>query len=257
MKQQLESMLDGWRGWDIPPGTRPAFVRELGGGRSNRSFLLEAAGERMVLRVNAAEATLPGAGRQQEAEIWRAASNAGIAPPLLHADPGGDFLVSAYIESNLPNRPQDDQALAEQALALLERCHRLEVATPSIDYSSYIELYWRAIETRGLEVGPQLLGQRAVMRSVLEEIAASGAATGLCHHDPVVANFVGTSERLYLLDWEYAARGLAVIDFAALAVEWGIDNEIIGAHAGIEPTLLDRAKAFYRYMCTLWDVVLD
>ena len=34
------SVLDGWRGWDSPPVFRPAVVRQLGGGRSNRSFLL-------------------------------------------------------------------------------------------------------------------------------------------------------------------------------------------------------------------------
>jgi thiamine kinase-like enzyme len=249
------SILDGWRGWDTPPASRPAIVRELGGGRSNRSFLLESAGEKMVLRVNATQTILPANGRVHETVIWRAASEAGIAPPLLHADRGGGFLVSAYIESDLPARPQDGPVLARKALGLLQRCHRIKVDAPIIDYSSYIEAYWQTIEADGLKVAPELREQREAMHSMIEEITAGSAATVLCHHDPVVENFVGTPGRLYLVDWEYAARGLAVMDYAAFAVEWDLDDAAINAGMDIDSALLAKIKAFYRYLCDLWEMV--
>jgi thiamine kinase-like enzyme len=255
MALEPDNILDGWRDWDIPPSARPTIVRELSGGRSNHSFLLDAAGERMVLRINVAEATLPGNGRSHETAIWRAASEASIAPPLLHADPSGVFLVSAYIESDLPARPQDDPALARKALGLLQRCHCLEVDAPIIDYSSYIESYWRPIEANGLMVAPELWEQRKAMHSMIEEITGGGMATVLCHHDPVIENFVGTHERLYLLDWEYAARGLAVMDYAAAGVEWELDDGILVEQTGAESYSLTKAKAVYRYLCDLWEVV--
>lgn len=255
MTPELGTLLDGWRDWDEPPESRPTIVRELSGGRSNRSFLLESADEKMVLRVNAGEATLPADGRGHEAVIWHAASEAGIAPPLLHAAPYGDFLVSAYVESDLPVRPRDDLVLAQKALELLQRCHRLKVDAPTIDYSSYIESYWQSIEVNGLEVAPELQEQRKAMHSVLEEITAGSTAMVLCHHDPVVENFVGTPDRLYLLDWEYAAIGMTVMDYAAFAVEWGIDDERLNEQAGIKLALLDKAKVLYCYMCTLWNAV--
>jgi thiamine kinase-like enzyme len=255
MTLEPRSILDGWRDWDVPPRSRPKIVRQLGGGRSNRSYLLEAAGERMVLRINAAGSALHGIKRENEAEIWRAASDAGIAPPLIHADPSGRFLVSAYIESDLPERPEDNPALAAWALGLLQKTHQLDVQAPTIDYSAHIEGYWEIIESRQLKVAPTLIEQREPMLQRLARLQDGQAKLTLCHHDPVIENFVGTPEHLYLIDWEYAAHGLAVMDHAALAVEWMIGDEMLNEQAGIEPVLLDTAKALYQYMCALWSAV--
>jgi len=248
-----DSILDGWHGWDTPPKSCPVIVCELGGGRSNRSFLLESTDGKMVLRINAANFTLPGIKRHQEAETWRAACEAGIAPPLLHADPSGRFLVSAYVESDLPAHPRDDPALATRALELLQRTHQLGVNAPVIDYAAHIRAYWQHIEAHQDPVVAGLREQREPMRQCLAALLDSQTQITLCHHDPVVENFVGSPDRLYLLDWEYAVRGLAVIDYAAFGIEWGVDDAVITACAGTEPALLTASKTLYRYLCDLWE----
>jgi hypothetical protein len=55
-----------------------------------------------------------------------------------------------------------------------------------------------------------------------------------------------------LLDWEYAARGIVAMDYAALAVDWKIADIEIVERTGIDPTQLDMAKQLYRYICHLW-----
>jgi len=255
MTLQPETILDGWREWEAAPAARPKVIRELGGGRSNRSLLLEAANSLMVLRINATESTLPSHGREAEAGIWRAASGVGIAPRLLHADPAGRFLVSAYIENGLPDRPQEDPTLAMQALDLLQRCHRLEVDAPAMNYAMHIERYWLFIESRQAPVSPALLDQRRHMLDLLAALGGDKTGPSLCHHDPVVANFVGGPGRIFLLDWEYAALGWPVMDFAALAIEWGIANDVIVDRTGIDPASLSRANTLYRYICALWETI--
>lgn len=209
----------------------------------------------MVLRINAPDPTLPGIGRGHEAEVWRTASDAGIAPPLLHADPAGRFLVSAFIENELPEQPQDDPALAAMALELLQRTHHLDVKAPAIDYTAHIEAYWQQIEAGRLTVDPVLLEQREAMRELLLELSGGESWQVLCHHDPVIENFVGSPDRLYLIDWEYAARGLAMMDYAAFAVEWNIDDATIKESAGIDLQSLILAKTLYAYLCTLWEAI--
>lgn len=228
------------------------MIEPLSGGRSNRSFLLDADGSRMVLRINATDAFLPGANRNHEIKIWQAASQRGIAPPLVHVDEKSRFLVSRYISNNLTAQAPPNEAFVEQAFDLLERCHQLALDTPGIDYSSHIEHYWKTIESQGGLQNPALYDQREPMRRLLETLLNSGAQTGLCHHDPVIANFVGNPDRLYLIDWEYAARGLRVMDYAALGVEWGIDEALIITRTGLEPELLIMAKSWYGYLCDLW-----
>ena len=228
------------------------MIRPLSGGRSNRSFLLDADGSAMVLRLNAADALLPGANRNHEIEIWQAASQLDIAPPLVHVDEKNRFLVSRYISNSLTAQAPPNEAYIEHAFDLLERCHQLQVDTPGIDYINHIEQYWQAIENQGGLQNPALYDQREPMRRLLETLLNSGAQTGLCHHDPVITNFVGNPEQLYLIDWEYAARGLRLMDYAALGVEWGIDEALIITRTGVEPELLSMAKSWYGYLCDLW-----
>jgi thiamine kinase len=247
-----EIAIDSWRQWAAGLGSRPVIVESLDGGRSNRSFLLDSDGFKMVLRLNGEDSLLPGSNRTSEIKIWQAASQQGIAPPLLYVDEHTRCLVSTYIENTLPSQPQLDKTFIDQALSLLSRCHQLDIEAPSIDYADHIKKYWDIIEGKDHITNPGLQQQRRGMQELFEDILNSDTPTGLCHHDPVVANFVGSTDRLYLIDWEYAAHGLLVMDYAALGIEWGIDDATIVARTGLEPGLLTMAKSLYRYMCALW-----
>lgn len=249
-----EAILDTWRAWDVPLSVRPQMVAALGGGRSNRSLLLQSNGTKMVLRINAQNDLLPNR-RDSEARTWRAAYEAGIAPPLLYADPDGIFLVSAFIENALPQRPASDAALVHKAFDLLRRCHALEVDVPAIDYAAHVDGYWQVIERQGLAIEPALQAQREPMSRLLEALLDGNITTGVCHHDPVQENFVGSPAKLYLLDWEYAARGLPLMDYAALAVEWEIDSLTVAEKTGLEPGLIAGARSIYCYLCALWEGV--
>jgi len=246
--------IDSWRRWDAGLRTRPRIVKALAGGRSNRNYLLDAGDRALVLRLDAARALLPGGARHAEATAWRAASDAGIAPPLRFVDTGAGFLVSEYIPSDLPTRPEDDPVLSADALRLLQRCHRMQADLPAIDYRAHVENYWRMITSAAVPA-ESLAAQRREMQGVLETLLCSDLPWGICHHDPVVANFVGSGQDLYLVDWEYAARGLQLLDYAALAVEWGLDVDTAATRAGAEPRLLAMAQGFYRYLCGLWELL--
>jgi len=250
---QPERALDDWRSWGAGLHARPELVEILGDGRSNHSFLLDSDIGRLVLRINGAGSLLPDTDRSDEITVWQAASTRGIAPPLVFVDAGNRYLVSAFINNDLPQQPQNDPAVVDQAFKLLESCHQLGVAVSQIDYFSHIDSYWKLIEAGSHPPDPGLLKQRQPMQRALEALIDSSAPVGLCHHDPVVPNFVGSPERLYLIDWEYAAIGLQIMDYAALASEWQLDDATVLAKTGIEPEMLTMAKALYLYLCLLWD----
>ena len=231
---------------------RPVLLGPLSGGRSNRSFLLDSGNKKLVLRLNAAGTFLPGDSRRDETGIWQAASHAGIAPPLLYADEGSRFLVSLYIENGLPGKPPYDEEYMRQAIDLLRRCHQLEYDATSINYAGHIDHYWQMIGKKNRLSNPALFEQRGPMQSVLNSLINSDAPMGLCHHYPVVANFIGNNERLYLIDWEYAAKGLLVMDYAAIGVEWEMDFRLLSELTGFRTDALVAAEKIYRYLCDLW-----
>ncbi len=249
---RAETIINGWSQWNAGMDEKPEIIRPLPGGRSNRSYLLKSADKYLVLRLNGAETLLPRNNRHAETAIWQAASAAGLAPALLYADEQRGVLISTYIEDSLPSRPERHGSIIEHALKLIQDCHQLEVAADDIDYSAHIQHYWQLIEARGGRANPNLLRQRSAMQDLLASLHDKAGRRALCHHDPVISNFVGSEERLYLIDWEYAANGLVVMDYAALGVEWGIDDGLLVAKSGIEAASLATAKELYTYMCALW-----
>jgi len=251
----VENIINSWHKWHADLAEKPEIIGLLQGGCSNLNYLLKSGNRRLVLRINGKDSLLPDSNRSNESKIWQAACAAGLAPPLLYTDEQQGILISAYITDNLPGRPETSQSVVDQALNLLERCHQLDVDVHSLNYSQHIQQYWRQIEARGGPTSLALLEQRKPMQKLVESLLGSGERCGLCHHDPVVANFVGSPDKLYLIDWEYAARGLVVLDYAALAVEWDIADELVVARSGVKPESLSMGKDLYRYLCALWQAV--
>jgi thiamine kinase-like enzyme len=250
-----DDALADWHRWSKKLTAPPVIAGQLGGGRSNRSFLLESGLGRLVLRLNGSDSLLPARQRSFETRAWQLASNGGIAPPLLFTDEENRYIVSHHIDGILPAGENSSGELALSAIDLLTRCHQLDGEGPVMDYRAHIESYWLLIKARELKVGPALLDQRREITECLDELDSIQSGTVICHHDPIPANFVGTSKRLYLVDWEYAARGWPVMDFAAFAVEWSIDHTSISRRTGILEKNLAQAAAVYRHLCALWNVL--
>jgi thiamine kinase len=252
---QIESAIATWQLWNADLHTPPVIIGPMQGGRSNQSFLLDSDGKRMVLRLNDNDQALPPDTRLREADSWKVASAEGIAPPLVHVDIQSGFLVSSFIENTLDPQLQPSNKEIDQAFNLLKRCHRLPHDTPLLDYVSHIENYWRIIDASAITPDTNLHHQRSPMQSLLEALLNNNPQTGFCHHDPVRTNFVGDEQRLYLIDWEYAAQGLVVMDYAALGTEWGIEDSVVLAQSAVSAESLNMAKQLYRYLCDLWEVV--
>jgi thiamine kinase-like enzyme len=250
---QPDNALTHWRQWSHGLSSKPLLSGKLDGGLSNQSYLIQSDIGKLVLRINGKGSLLPGADRSDEINIWKAADKQGIAPALIYVDPDNQYLVSKYIDSKLPPKPQLSTAVVDQAFNLLESCHQLDVKASSINYSSHIEHYWQIIEAKNQPVNPDLTKQRKPIQQTLDSLLNSNTPIGICHHDPVTANFVGTPDRLYLIDWEYAANGLQIMDYAAMATEWQIDDATILKRTKFKPQLLTKAKAVYRYLCVLWE----
>jgi len=250
---QPENIIGRWADWGAGLSSEPVVLDELSGGRSNRSYLLDSDIGKLVLRVNGAGALLPGKSRDSEISIWRAVSQRGIAPPLVFVDAQNQYLVSRYINTDLPPQPQHNPACIDQAFSLIQHCHQMDIKAPTINYFGHIEHYWRIIEAGNKPPSPGLNKQREPMHLLLESLLSCNAATGLCHHDPVITNFVGTPERLYLIDWEYASNGLQIMDYAALATEWKLNDSTVLERTRYCPESLSNAKSVYRYLCSLWE----
>ena len=81
----------------LPPAFAGAQLFTLGDGWSNRSFRLRLDGRDYFLRLPGSESDWLGIDRHQELAALRLAVTAGLAPPLIHAEPERGLLIQTWI----------------------------------------------------------------------------------------------------------------------------------------------------------------
>jgi thiamine kinase len=241
---EIESLLDSWQALGWPFRTRPELIRALSGGCSNRSYLLEADGQRCVLRLGRAEPAAPGIDRAREADIVNAATAAGLAPRLLHVDLTRDLFLSAAVDGRHFTLRDLDRAMRQALLDKIAQIHALPVTATRLDYRAhYLAL--------GRLAGAITAALPTDLAHRLDRIERA-CDRGLCHHDPGPGNVLFRNGTPIFIDWEYAAPGLPVFDYAALVCDWKMPLVEVSAHADIPPDLMEDACTLYAQLCRWW-----
>ena len=206
----------------------------LGGGITNINFTVEDAGERYVVRIGD-DIPVHGVWRVHELAAARAAHAAGIAPEIVHAEPGA--LVMRWVEGRTLE-PEDvrDPARMERVLDTVIRCHReiplhYRGPTPIFWVFQVVRDYARILRDEGSRMTgrlDELLGRSARLESLVGPIDIVFG-----HNDLLAANFIDDGDRIWLIDWEYAGFNSPLFDLGGL-----VSNSELGADA--ERRLLER-----------------
>ena len=190
----------------------------LAGGITNTNFTVEDRGRRYVVRIGD-DIPVHHVSRRAELAAARAAHAAGIAPEILHAEPGA--LVMPWIEGRTL-APEDvrDPAMLARIMPLLRRCHgevgrHLEGPAPLFWVFHVCRDYARTLERGGSRMVPELPRLMA-MNDRLEELVGEIRLV-FGHNDLLAANILDDGQRLWLLDWEYAGFNSPLFDLGGLA----------------------------------------
>jgi thiamine kinase-like enzyme len=195
--------------------------------------------------------------RATELANARVAAAAGLAPPVIYADPDRHLLVTRYVEGPTMSR----SALArgdgvERVGQLLARLHRLDACRfrGRFAVATVLDRYRDRLVGDGLrlDVDDATLLRRA--RRLCRMLDRS-AVVAPCHNDPWPANIVDAGDRLVLVDWEYSAVGDPLWDLAHFAVEADLDpdqtNRLVRTWCGRTPPRQVSARL------TLWRPLTD
>ena len=157
--------------------------------------------------------------RFNEVSATRAAAAAGIAPALIHSEPGA--LVTRFVEGRtLSAEDVRAPAMLERIVPLLGRCHReiprvLRGAVPMFWVFHVVRDYAATLRDGGSRYEPQLAGLLA--RADELEAAVGPIDVVFGHNDLLAANFIDDGARLWLVDWEYAGFNSPLFDLGGLA----------------------------------------
>lgn len=177
-----------------------------------------------------------GIDRTRQLATHQHAARLGLAPQLIYANLDDHVLITDFIDGSTltPDRAREP-AMIRGVAQLLRTLHRAPV---SPDYDAWVSHPFRglwntaALARRHLpaavdEMEPAL----ALMRCF--ERARGTWSPALTHIDLLCANLMTTSQRLWLIDWEYAGLGDPLYDLGDFAGK----NEL--PHEAVEQLLTD------------------
>lgn len=255
---RLEQALGQWRHWQLaaPLTEAPRVLQPLGRGLSNHSFLLASGDHRFVLRLDGINPAANGLNRQLEWRILQQAHAAGIAPAPRYCNPELGALVCDYLAAEDSN-PDQPAAVA----LLLQRIHALPAVHTRLDLAERCRRSEHSLRRGQPECWQSLRGVAARIAGLLPRLATSSGPLVLCHNDLLRANRLRHGDRLWAVDWEYAAMGPIWFDLAAVTAgdEWPETAvaALLEAYLGRTPLPGEQARfrcfeCAYRYLELLW-----
>ena len=256
--------MPGWEG-------RAHVVGALDGGITNRNLLVEVSGgdgtaARFVLRLAGKDTELLEIRRSVEHEAATRAAALGIAPEVAaFLEPEG-YLVTRFIEAQ--PLPPDDLARPEHLAtiaAMLRSFHGSDPLTGDFDAFRVPRLHHDAALGRGVVIPDQFDVAADHAARIEAAFGASPEPRAACHNDLLNANFLieSATDRIWLLDWEYAGNNDRYFDLGNLSVNNGLDpdardallSSYFGAPSPRRSARLDLMMIMSDFREAMWAVV--
>jgi thiamine kinase-like enzyme len=196
------------------PGWRGASFRELPGGLTNRTLLVERDGRRAVLKIDPAPRMPPYNPRRDEARIQERAAGIGRANGVLYVD--DTVLLAEWADGEVWTRDHFDEDENLGCLArALRAVHGLPLTGRVFDLRAAARQYAEQLNIADLDDAEPHLG--------LIESMCGPANLCCCHNDLVAENIISTP-RVRFLDWEYACDNDPLFDLAVVVAHHGLSG---------------------------------
>ena len=199
----------------------------LGGGITNRNFLVEVDGVRYVIRIGGKDTALLGIDRRVEYEASLVAEKLGVGPDVIAFEEGAGYLVTRYIEGRVfpleeLRRPENLRSVGRT----LRHIHDGPPIPGRFDAFRVVEAYSSTAAARGVRA-PDAYRDALELAQRIERTRGP-QPTRPCHNDLLNANFLDDGERVRIVDWEYAGMGDVFFDLANFSVNHALDDELNG-----------------------------
>ena len=238
----------------LPPQLRGAgtTITKIAAGLSGAGvYRVDANGSAYVLKV--ADEEHPLVQWQRTLFILRAASDASLAPRLIHADESRRAIVSEFVSDQSFPRFYRDPRTQDAALTLLgetlRSVHALPIPPDAMSFRplELLGTMWSGVPSN--TTFPRFVTD-AVQRALTEQPPLAERPLVLSHNDPNPTNLVLDEDRIVLVDWDTAAPNHPLYDLAVVSLFSRMNAEmcrrLIAVHDGAPPAPLPPAFLYYR-----------
>ena len=221
--EQAARRVSLWKGRDVS-------ISPLSGGLTNENYLVEAAGDKYVMRVPGQSTALLSIDRENEVYNTRAAATTGIGPRVLEHVPGIDVMVLEFIAgATMSAKTLQSPAMAVRMAESFHRLHRAPRFLHDFDMFRLIESYLRIVDTHRVDIPDGYRDWLPRVAEIERAVTASGLPATPCHNDLLCENFIDDGTALRIVDYELSGNNDPCFDLGNTAQEAGFDQELRAA----------------------------
>src|SRR5947209_10415242 len=207
-----------WRGKDVK-------VTSLSGGLTNENYLVEANGERYVMRIPGASTELLSIDRVNEVHNARAAASTGIGPAVLEHVPQADVMVLEFISGpTMSAKTLQTESMVRRMAESFKRLHAAPRFLKDFDMFRLIEEYLRIVAAHQVRI-PSDYRERLPLLADIEQAVRVGSLPSVsCHNDLLCENFIDDGHCLRIVDYELSGNNDPCFDLGNTAQEANLDD---------------------------------
>lgn len=238
-------------------------IEPLTGGLTNQNFKFSCKGKQYVYR-SPGEGTEELIDRKSEEISTRLAVELGIDAELIYFDADAGTKISVYIPDAQTMTGQSicEEKNMKDAAGILHKLHTCGRDTGvEFDVFAMALKYETIIRENKIRLFTDYKEVKSFVYELKRELDREKQQLVPCHNDPLCANWVRGSDRLYLIDWEYAGMNEALWDVADISIEADMtadqEMKLLRFYYDREPSVqekkrFDANKIFIDYLWTLW-----
>jgi len=195
-------------------------VSALSGGLTNENYLVEADGERYVMRLPGASTELLSIDRANEVHNTKAAAETGISPRVLEHLAGLDVMVLEFI----PGATMSAETLQSVHMArrMAESFKRLHSASRFLhDFNMFrlIETYLSIVAEHHVTIPDGYRDRLPVVAEIERAVSVHALPAVSCHNDLLSENFIDDGAALRIVDYELSGNNDPCFDLGNTAQE--------------------------------------
>ena len=209
---------------------RQADVSQLSGGLTNENYLVEAGGQRYVMRIPGQSTELLSIDRANEVYNTKAAASTGIGPRVLEHVPGLDVLVLEYIAGpTLSAKTLQSTEMAARMAASFHRLHDSPRFLKDFNMFRLIEYYLGIVDEHRVTIPGGYRDWLPTIARIEHAVNVGALPPVSCHNDLLCENFIDDGDALRIVDYELSGNNDPCFDLGNTAQEAEFDQNLRAA----------------------------
>jgi Predicted choline kinase involved in LPS biosynthesis len=209
---------------------RQVKVSQLSGGLTNENYLIEAGGQRYVMRIPGRSTELLSIDRANEVYNTKAAAATGIGPRVLEHIPGLDVLVLEFIPGpTMSARTLQSKEMAGRMASSFRRLHDSPPFFKGFNMFRLIEYYLGIVDEHQVTIPDGYRDRLPAIATIEHAVGARALPAAPCHNDLLCENFIDDGAALRIVDYELSGNNDPCFDLGNTAQEAEFDQDLRAA----------------------------